>query len=109
MSQSIENFLGLTKDEIERRIKIEDSKIMTAAKDYSGERLATYKTPEWKFLLYLAYWCPKELSKWLERYESYAGVQGSEAILEGLREEYILSQVHEPEVGPLPEPDYEPN
>ena len=51
---SIESFLGLTEEEIERRIAEERRKIPTIpGTEYLGLKLQRFKTPEWEFFYFL--------------------------------------------------------
>ena len=88
---SIESFLGLTEEEIEKRIAEERRKIPTIpGTEYLGLKLQRFKTPEWEFLDYLAHNNPNLLYEALAQYSHYDGNEAREVIMEGLREKYIL-------------------
>jgi hypothetical protein len=93
-SQSIEDFLGLTPEDIQNRI-------MNVLKDlptrpgtaYIEQRLNEFKVQPWPFILYLAYWDPNSLQEHLDCYRDYDGAENKAVIMEKLREEYIFSRM----------------
>ncbi|MBS3086619.1 hypothetical protein J4422_02860 [Candidatus Pacearchaeota archaeon] len=90
----IERFLRLSKKEIERRIEEERRKIpKTLGTEYLEQRLMRFKSPEWQFLDYHAHYNPDLLAQALEQYSCYDGNEVKAAIIESLREKYILAEL----------------
>ena len=90
----IERFLGLTEEEIERRMKEERRKIPTIpGTGFLEERLKRFGTPEFRFISYLAYNNPALLLQALNQYADYDGNEVKAAIEEGLKEYYILGKL----------------
>jgi hypothetical protein len=90
----IEKILGLDDNEINRRIDEEIRRLPTIpGTGYLELRLIKFQTPEWEFLSYLIHNFPKEFIGQLESYADYDGNESRAAIIEGLREKYILVEL----------------
>jgi len=91
----IERFLGLTEEEIERRMGEERRKIRTIpGTGFLEQRLKRFNiSPEFRFISYLAHNSPALLLQALNRYANYDGNEAKAAILEGLKEYYILGKL----------------
>ena len=91
---TIEQVLRLSPEEIEKRVAEERRKIPTLPGDgYLDQKLMRFKTPEWNFLNYLAHYSPQTFLQELESYACYDGNEARAAIIEGLRERYILAKL----------------
>jgi hypothetical protein len=51
-----------------------------------------YKVQPWPFIMYLAYWSPKEFQDLLDSYKDYDGAENSNAILDMIKEELCLQE-----------------
>jgi hypothetical protein len=92
--KSIEEFLGLTKGEINRRKKELKESIPTyPGIKYLEERAKQFSVQPWPFISYLAYYSPNILKKGLECYKDYDGAESYHAIVEQLKEEYIILEL----------------
>ena len=90
----IEQFLGLSTEDIQRRMEDLERRIPTIpGTGYLETRLKQYKVQPWPFISYLAHWAPELLEEGLGCYKDYGGAENYHAILEGLREEYIMYKV----------------
>ncbi len=91
----IEDILGLSKEEISKRVEEEKRRIPTIPGDeYLKQRLKRFQTPEWEFLSYLAHNSPETLERALGQYADYDGNEARAAIIESLRERYILGRLY---------------
>jgi hypothetical protein len=89
-SKHIEEFLGLTEEDINKR----KTEIRRTIPTYPGTgyllaRLKKFKVQPWPFISYLAYWAPDKLRDNLEAYAVYDGNENKACITEQLKEEYI--------------------
>lgn len=94
MDEKIEKFLKLSKTEIEKRKEI----VLEQIPSYPGikyleQRLKKFGVQPWPFISYLAHWAPEKLKHNLECYRDYDGSENSQAIMEQLREKYIMYKV----------------
>lgn len=91
---SIESVLGLSPEEVERRLQEEKRKIPTVpGTGYLEQKFFRFRTPEWQFLSYIAHYNPPLLHQLLEEYAGYDGNESRAVVLEGLREEYIIGKL----------------
>jgi hypothetical protein len=94
--ESIEKFLDLSRDEIEKRIELLRDSIPTKpGNNYLRVQTKRFEVQPWPFLSYLAHNVPRLLSEGLEIYVDYDGAENYQAIMEGLREEYIIWELIE--------------
>ncbi len=92
----IEEFLGLSKEDIERRMNEVEKNIRTKPGiEYINTRLKEFEVQPWPFILYLAYWKPDILEEILGCYQDYDGPENAFTVREKLREMYILGKTLE--------------
>ena len=90
----IERFLGLSEEEINRRIEEEKRRIPTTpGTEYLKLRFKRFETPELGLIIYLAYNSPALLMQALNQYSNYDGNEARAAIIEDLKEYYILGKL----------------
>ena len=90
----IEDFLDLTKEEIDTRKKNLREIIPTfPGIRYLQARLKKFEVQPWPFISYLAHYAPDKLKEELECYKDYDGSENSNAITEQLKEKYIMFQL----------------
>ena len=88
---TIEKFLGLTKEEINKRKEELRRKIPTyPGTEYLKSIAKRFQVQPWPFISYLAHYSPNRLKEELESYEVYDGAENRACIIEQLKEEYIL-------------------
>ncbi|MBS3155607.1 hypothetical protein J4413_00030 [Candidatus Woesearchaeota archaeon] len=93
---TIEQVLSLGDEEIERRVAEAKRRIPTfPGNGYIEARLKRFDTPEWRALTHFAYNCSDGFRELMSRYRAYDGAENSEAILEDLREYYVLCMILE--------------
>lgn len=89
--ESIESFLGLYELEINKRIDEVKRTIPTIPGiNYIKTRLKVFSVQPWPFITYLAYYSPNELKDSIDSYRCYDGAENANAIIEQLKEYYIL-------------------
>ncbi len=94
MQKSIEDFLGLSKEDIRQREVELRAKIPTVpGTEYLEKRLQEFKVQPWPFVIYLAYNNPELLERGLSSYLGYDGATHYQIILEKIREYYIMSKL----------------
>jgi len=88
---SIEEFLGLNEDDIEKRMNDLQSRIPTKpGTEYLKTRVKAFDVQPWSFIRYLAYYQPELLEEGLSRYCDYDGAENYQTVMEQLREYYIM-------------------
>jgi len=93
---AIEDFLGLTEEEINKRKEEVIRKIPTfPGIKYLRTRVEQFKVQPWPFVMYLAYWAPNLLKEGLECYRDYDGAESAHNIVEQMKEDYIIWKVVE--------------
>ncbi len=91
---SIEEFLGLTEEEIQLRIGELERKIPTnPGIGYLQQRLKEFEVQPWPFLSYMVYHFPEVATDMLNKYTNYDGAENGQLIMEKLRGQYILVKV----------------
>ena len=91
---AIEDFLGSTAEEIASRKAELRAKIPTTpGSGYLRVRLKKFEVQPWPLVTYLAYNAPDRLGEALHMYVGYDGAENGQAIMEQLREYYILARV----------------
>ena len=94
---SIEKTLGLDEKEIERRLAEEERRIPEIARHhqcpYIKQRLKSFDTPELNILYYHARHNPSLFQKFLDQYSPHNGNATRTAVLEKLRERYVLEKL----------------
>jgi len=94
MGKEIEDFLDLDKEKIKkRRYEILTNLPTKPGLGFLEVRLKKFKVQPWPFIIYLAYYNPEFLEDHLIRYGNYDGAENREAIMEELREYYIMSKL----------------
>ncbi|MFH1503033.1 MAG: hypothetical protein ABIE36_00040 [Candidatus Diapherotrites archaeon] len=92
--KDIEKFLGLTNEEIDRRkAELRENIPTFPGISYLETRAKKFSVQPWPFISYLAYWAPDKLKDGLEGYKVYDGAENYHAIIEQLKEEYIIWEV----------------
>ena len=90
----IESFLGLSKEEINRRIEEEKRRIPTIpGTEYLKLRLKRFETPEWRLITYLVHNNQALFRQACDQYSDYDGNEATTAIIEDLKEYYILGKL----------------
>jgi hypothetical protein len=88
---SIEETLGLSPREIGRRKELLRRSIPTTPGiEYLRVRAKEFEVQPWPFLTYAAHYTPKELQEILSCYEGYDGAENYCAVMEKLRDYYII-------------------
>ena len=91
---SIEEFLGLTEEEIKRRKDELRRTIPTIPGiSYIETKKKIFNIEPWEFIIYLAHYQPSMLSDMLNRYVCYNGAESGQFIMEQLREYLITVKV----------------
>ncbi len=94
MKEKIEDFLGLSEEEIQRRMNELEKKIPTIPGiGYLEIKAKIFDVQPWPFISYLAHYDPNLLRGELECYAAYDGRENGEIIMEQLRERYIITRV----------------
>lgn len=86
--KSIEVALGFSFGEVEKR-KAELRKRSPGA-EYLEIRLKEFEAQPWPFLLYFVHWSPQGFTDEVHSYECYDGALNSKALMEKLREYYVM-------------------
>lgn len=88
---NIEKFLELTPEIIqERKQELRKTLRTTPGTSYLRTRAKIFDVQPWPFINYLAHYAPELLEEALSKYRNYDGNENSQAVLEGLREQYII-------------------
>lgn len=91
---TIEECLGLTPVEIDRRKEEIIGNIPTfPGTEFLKVKLKRFEVQPWPLLLYAAYWAPDELQNLISCYRDYDGSENAFAVLEDLKEYYILGKL----------------
>ena len=92
--QNIEKFLGLSEEEIERRSGEFVRKIPTKPGiGFLQTKLKQFEVQPWPLIIYLAHYNPDLLSEAIHKYKNYDGEENIGAIMEGLRDYYIMGKL----------------
>ena len=96
MNKSIEEFLDLSEEEIKKRKEELIRKIPTIPGiEYLRTRAKVFEVQPWPFISYLAYYNQELLYNALNQYFCYDAGENVQAIMEQLREDYIIWKVIE--------------
>ncbi|MDO8623442.1 MAG: hypothetical protein Q7R52_04290 [archaeon] len=92
--QSIEKFLGLSQEEIERRKgELVNNLPTLPGLAYLQLKLKKFEVEPWPFIIYLAHWSPDRLSDVFNRYRCYNGNESVQTMMEELKDYYIINNL----------------
>ena len=93
---SIEESLGLTKEEIERRKEEISGNIPTfPGTEFLKVKLKRFEVQPWPFLIYSLHYDSNKFQELISCYQDYDGAENASVIIEDLKEYYLLHRVLE--------------